>query len=222
MQDCGFTFKHYRDILLRARELGYRITGFRDADPSVERFIVLRHDIDFAQGVERARDMAGIEAACGATATYFIKVHCYEYNPFAYRPYVIWREIMSQGHEIGLHFEAADVGNITGEDHRGVFRREKAALEAILDRPVASAAQHGDHSIHSDPDPYRFFYRHDALALGISFHPDQPAFREGVRYLSDSNSHWREGCVCKHLGEDNRLQVLVHPEWWFRDFYHTW
>jgi hypothetical protein len=38
---------------------------------------------------------------------------------------------------------------------------------------------------------------------------------EGFKYLSDSNGRWREGCVCGHLEEYERLCVLTHGWWWF-------
>jgi hypothetical protein len=42
---------------------------------------------------------------------------------------------------------------------------------------------------------------------------DSRFFKE-IKYISDSGQYWREGCMCHHVGVDDRMQILVHPEWW--------
>lgn len=37
---------------------------------------------------------------------------------------------------------------------------------------------------------------------------------EGYKYLSDSGMNFREGCFCQHVGKYDKLEILIHPEWW--------
>lgn len=37
---------------------------------------------------------------------------------------------------------------------------------------------------------------------------------EGYKYLSDSAMNFREGCFCQHIGKYDKMEILLHPEWW--------
>lgn len=37
---------------------------------------------------------------------------------------------------------------------------------------------------------------------------------EGYKYLSDSARNWREGCFCQQVGRYDKMEILIHPEWW--------
>jgi hypothetical protein len=34
------------------------------------------------------------------------------------------------------------------------------------------------------------------------------------KYISDSGMNWREGCFCQHVGKWDKMEILMHPEWW--------
>lgn len=218
---CSFRFAHYREMLERARAEGYALVAFRDHDPSRRRIVILRHDLDTRIAVERAIRFAEIEAELGATATYFVRVHAPDYNPFDYRTYTAIRRILAMGHEIGLHHEVVDMSAVTGEDPVVLFRREKAMLETVVDGSVTATSQHGDYSAYSNPDYHQFFDRHSKQELGIHTVSSEPQFAEAMKYLSDSNGIWPEGCFCQHIGQRDRYQVLTHPDQWFDEHYHT-
>jgi len=219
---CSFKFTHYRDTLIRAGEQGYKLIPFCEYErigPD-EKLIILRHDIDFS--VERALMFAEIEAEVGAAATYFVRLHANDYNPFGFRVYHTLRRILSLGHEIGLHFESGDMKQVSSEDEKTLFIKEKKVLETILDIRVVSASQHGDYSFYSNPEARFFFEGHSLDEVGIKNYPFEDRFFKEMKYLSDSNSLWKEGCFCGHLGKHPRMQVLTHPRWWFREHYHLW
>ena len=144
MSKCSFKLSHFKEILERAKELGYVFTTFRDYEKVSDsnRLIILRHDIDYS--ITRALEIAKIESDLNIKATYFVRLHSKDYNPFEFKVYIKLREIVKLGHELGLHFEALDVSHITAEDEINVFKREKTILENILNQPVYTAAQHGD------------------------------------------------------------------------------
>jgi hypothetical protein len=37
---------------------------------------------------------------------------------------------------------------------------------------------------------------------------------EYLKYISDSGRNWRQECMCHHIGVDDKMQILVHSEWW--------
>ncbi|MCL5774016.1 MAG: hypothetical protein M1536_06510 [Firmicutes bacterium] len=219
---CSFKLEHYREILSAAIKKGYHITSFAKYDSKKKKSIILRHDIDGKTDVEKALEFSSIEREIGASATYFLRVHSAEYNPYEYRCYEIFTDILAMGHEIGLHFEAVDMEPVSGEDSKIVFLKEKLMLENIYGIKIISASQHGDYSFYSHPGYYYFFDRVKKGEVGIKNHTFEPGFYNEIKYLSDSNSVWLEGCPCRHLGKHDKFQILTHPKWWFREFYHTW
>ncbi|NLE75866.1 MAG: hypothetical protein GX605_03820 [Chloroflexi bacterium] len=206
--NCGFTFQHYCEIIAEAVGLGYRFARFQEVCESGpgERLIIMRHDIDFLP--RNALRFAEIESGFGVHACYFVRLHARQYNPFDLDTYRILKTIRDQGHEIGLHYEPEFAG-LVGEDVRSMVRREKEALERVLDTPIVSAAAH------NPTLGGKLLARADLAELGIRYEAYDPAFTQEMKYISDSGARWREGCACGFLGRADRLQVLTHPIWWF-------
>lgn len=112
------------------------------------------------------------------------------------------KAIRDWGHEIGLHYEP-EFAALVGEEARDLLRREKAALEAILEVEVVSAAAH-------NPSLSReSLSLEDLAAVGIRHEAYHTPFSTEFKYLSDSGARWREGCVCGFLGREERLHVLI-------------
>ncbi|MFH0778531.1 MAG: hypothetical protein V2A71_07870 [Candidatus Eisenbacteria bacterium] len=103
--ECSFTFAHYESLLTRALEQGYRFSDFKGhaALPKEEGLILIRHDVDLS--VRNALRFAQIEKRLGIVATYFVRVHAHQYNPFQCDSYRMLKEIKEMGHEMGLHYE---------------------------------------------------------------------------------------------------------------------
>lgn len=219
--DCSWQFAHYRECLSAAHSLGYELTTFRDyhRNSRKKKLIILRHDIDFS--VPRALEFAKIERDLGIEATYFVRLHSPAYNPFEYKAYLILKEIQQMGHELGLHFEVFDFQAATGEDLIDIFRREKGALENILGVTLVSAAQHGDYTRVGPDYSHHFFTQVNPKQVGIKYHTFDDRFFRQMKYISDSSGHWREGCMCQHIGKHPRMQILTHPCWWFHKHYHV-
>jgi len=206
--NCGFTFQHYCEIVAEAVGLGYRFALFRDlaaCDPG-ERVLVMRHDIDLLP--RNALRFAEIETGFGVRATYFVRLHARQYNPFDLDTYRVLKTIREQGHEIGLHYEP-EFAALVGEDVREMLRRGKEVLERMLEVEIVSAAAHNPTLLGQVLQP------EDLADLGIRHEAYTPPFNTELKYISDSGARWREGCVCTFLGRVDRLQVATHPFWWF-------
>jgi hypothetical protein len=96
---CHFDLAHYRELLDAAGTGGYRFALF-DHDPEPGD-LFLRHDVDLS--LEAAVELAELEAAAGARATYFVMPRSIFYNlasPVGEDALAHLREL---GHAVGLH-----------------------------------------------------------------------------------------------------------------------
>ena len=109
--DVDFTEVHYRQ-LLRVARASYSFATY-DAIPWGTRFIIWRHDLDYS--INRAAALANIEAEESVTATYFVNPLSEYYNPFEPKQAQVLKHILSLGHRLGLHFDAA-FHNIQNEE----------------------------------------------------------------------------------------------------------
>ena len=41
-----------------------------------------------------------------------------------------------------------------------------------------------------------------------------PKILEYLKYISDRRRNRRQECMCHHIGVDDKMQILVHSEWW--------
>ena len=96
---CDFSLDHYRDLLVAAREGGYRFAGFdRPPEPGV---VILRHDVDLS--LEAAVAVAEVEYEEGAVATYFLMTRSVFYNLASSEGERAIERLRELGHRIGHH-----------------------------------------------------------------------------------------------------------------------
>jgi hypothetical protein len=207
-----FSYAYYKHMLSQCLIAGFKITSFQKFDETIPKTVILRHDVDYT--LDGLMEFAEIEAALGCSATYLFRVHADEYNLYSPVSVATIRALEEMGHEIGLHFEAMNVGRALQLDPGSLLKSEKAIIEIILGKPILSCSEHREISgvLHHTPlfdslcDPY------DA---GFEYYAMDPRYAKAMKYLSDSNATWREGDVLKHLEAHKRFQLLVHPDWWF-------
>jgi hypothetical protein len=196
----------YLRFLERAKARGFDFVRFRDFLPGAatlpERYIALRHDIDFAP--HHSVEMAELEREAGVTSTFFVLVDGQFYDPL--QPDVIrqLRRIRDLGHEIGLHFSVASAVHADiGEEV--AFRLQ--ILGTLIGEPVRSFSQH---------DVVNAGFADVALPAG---HPPcvdaSTAIREhDLLYVSDSAMMWRKLTFETALEENRNLCLLAHPHSW--------
>jgi len=184
----GFSFIHLRDFL--------------DEAPLPERYIVLRHDVDFAPHHSLA--MAELEHELGVTSTFHVLVDGHFYD--ALRPDVIrqLRRIRELGHEVGLHFSvASSVHENLGDEV--AFRMQ--ILGAIIGETIRSFSQH---------DVVNAGFAKVELPAGhVACVDASVAIREhDLLYVSDSAMMWRKLTFESALEENRNLCLLAHPHSW--------
>ena len=198
---CNFSFKHYIETLNLAKGK-YSIGPIKDFPKfkKKEKFIILRHDVDIS--LDSALNMARIEYEYGFHSSYFILFRSPYYNPLSEINISEIKEISMLGHEIGLHYDSRFSKNKT--DLMKQIQLESTALEIIIDKKITSICQHGV-SIGSGMNARSDSNFLDAMA---------PDILKLVKYISDSVQNWRSGCMCNHVGNENKLKILTHPIWW--------
>ena len=215
MTECGFTFRHYDEALALARDSGYSFSTLGDSDQSQgrERLILLRHDLDYPE-IRKALSCAEIENRLGMKATYFVRVHSDEYNPFGFKTYHGLRQILDMGHEIGLHYEHLDFCNITGEDPAEVIAKDKQLLELILDIKVKGIAGHGSWTGIVN---WGFWKGRHYSDFGFEYDAYEEKFMNSMLYIDESLRRWKEDkCMCWYIRRGvPRLYFLIHPFYWY-------
>ena len=96
---CSFSLDHYRELLAAARGSGYRFAHF-DQQPR-RGDLLLRHDVDLS--LDAALQMAELEAAEDASATYFLMTESVFYNLASSEGVAALARLRELGHRVGLH-----------------------------------------------------------------------------------------------------------------------
>jgi len=214
MGKCNFTFAHYRETLILAKNSGYNFSNLGDFDPVTigKSFILLRHDID-CPAFNKALSFAKIENELKVKATYFIRVHSDAYNPFGFRNYHILRQIIDLGHEVGLHYEHIDFCKITREDPASILKKGKNILELILGVKIKGIAGHGEGFI---PKNWDFWQKYNFKDFGFEYDAYEEKFMNGVQYVDDALGKWNEGkCMCKYINQFDKIYFQFHPVYWY-------
>lgn len=203
MSSCGFTYSHYVETLKKAKQTHSFYTFGSFPESPDRRFVLLRHDVD-AQ-VFKALKMAKINHDLGITATFFIRVHG-PYNPFRRFPYEAILKIARLGNEIGLHYEPVFYAKY-GLPVEDSVLFEIDLLSRMFKMQITSIAPHM---------PSLATPRMSAIKERYN-DPYLPKFFSEIKYISDSNKMWREGCMCNWTEKCDRIQIAVHPHWWDGD-----
>ncbi|MEK6578955.1 MAG: hypothetical protein AABZ55_06990, partial [Bdellovibrionota bacterium] len=139
-------------------------------------------------------------------ATYFLLLHSEFYNLLEKDASHCAREIIRNGHNIGLHFDASYYAITSEEQLEKHLRREQALLEDLFEVRIRSFSFH-------ITDPFTMSCMRQSYAGLLNCYSD--FFQKEVTYCSDSNGYWRFKRL-EDVLKDNpkKLQVLTHPALW--------
>jgi hypothetical protein len=189
-----------RDLSAAGYRLGEIAATMTNEPPG--RIVFLRHDVDLhPYGVVQ---MAALEAAHGARATYYVPLTLH-FNALYPENRRILHAIRDYGHEIGLHYDLETYPTEPGAARRHLDW-EAGILGAIVERPIRTICLHNPHK--GQPDPFR--------ELEEYTNPDSASFRQDCLYVSDSCRAWRDENLLSCFGETPPHRVLLntHPELW--------
>jgi hypothetical protein len=195
-----FSVDAYGALLAELVGQGYRVVNFGDVDPAA-RHLVLRHDVDVS--LAAAVELAEAEHALGYASHYFVLITSEQYNPAAQVSRNALHHIISLGHRVGLHFDAALESSETLET--------RADTEANYLSELAGAAV----SMLSFHRPAAKWINNPVSLAGLP-HSYQPRYFSEMGYCSDSKGGWWRGAPLQHdaVQAGHALQLLTHPIWW--------
>lgn len=226
-----FTFKEFEAQYRAVLDTGYSVmtcadyAAQRNNPPALT--AVNRVDIDFS--VKKAGRQREIFDRLGIRATFFVRLHAPEYNPFSFENYRILKQIRDSGHEIGYHSEIIDQAEIWDEDAADCLRRDIEILNKMLGIEIAGVASHGGMTGHNNLD---FWIDRSADEFGLLYEAyDETSqfnlFKQAF-YISDSEwTRWkcydrgvlRQGdhrSIAEHAASRHPLlYLLVHPDSYF-------
>ena len=233
-----FTFSSLEMQLSAAIECGYKFLtcenyrNERAAGNLQPKVLVVRVDIDYS--CKKARRLMEILNRLEIKATFFVRLHAPEYNPFSFENYLILRDIRDSGHEIGYHAEIVDQAAIWEECAIDCLTRDIEILNTMLRLQIKGVASHGGMTGLNNLDfwksrsPLDFGLEYEAYEKSLNFNLFGESF-----YISDSEwLRWK----CYSHGElvvgDHRppaehlrdghdvIYLLIHPDTYFdRHFY---
>jgi hypothetical protein len=233
----SFTFENIEAEFREVLERGYRVITCADyvaekKEPRKGRLVVNRVDIDVS--VKKAERLATMFDGLGVPATFFLRLHATEYNPFSFENYRIVSSIARSGHELGYHSEVVDEATIWDENAEAVLRRDISVMNEMFGVSVRGVASHNGLTGLNNLDfwkerrPAEFDLLYEAYDREPSFN----LFQESL-YVSDSNgTSWKSYENGKLMDGDRRsladharegwpvIYSLIHPETYYdRHFY---
>ena len=201
---CNFTLKHYGEICNIIAKSQYKVCFFNDCFLNFKNILVLRHDID--QSLEQSIKVATIENRYNVKSTFFLWLRSPFYNIFEKKYSDIIYEIISLGHQIGLHFDES-VYKIENEKELNKFiKKEINLIKTYFDINIYAVSMHR---------PSKWLLNND-VKLNKYVNIYKKKFFKDFKYLSDSRRQWREGCICNKIDVNrfDKLHILIHPFWW--------
>lgn len=232
----GFTFDFIKSEYQKIQQLGYQFVTCSEyieiKKKDFTKILVNRVDVDIS--VRKTSILLDIFKSLGIKATFFIRLHASEYNPFSFENYRILRRVVEEGHELGYHSEVVDQGAIWNEDEKDCLERDIDILQRMFKTKVHGVASHGGLTGLNNLD---FWKNRNAKDFGLLYeaydsNPDFNLFHECF-YISDSEwTQWKaynKGVLVKddrrtpseHALDGHKLiNLLIHPDTYY--FYHIY
>ena len=233
-----FTFANIEEQYKKAIALGYSFItceeyyNFKKDNAVLKKIIVNRVDIDFS--VKKTATLLDIFNRLGIKATFFLRLHAPEYNPFSFENYRIIKNVINSGHELGYHSEIIDQSVIWNESAKSCLERDIKIINEMFGIQITGIASHGGNTGLNNLDFWidkcaqDFGLHYEAYDKLNTFNLFQEAF-----YISDSEwIRWK--CYDKglrvendyrtfseHLDDNHDLiHILIHPDTYFdKHFY---
>ncbi len=199
-----FTYESYIAMVSLLKTKGYVIADYHNWIEN-EKCVILRHDIDY--DLQKAVEMAQIERSIGVKSTYFVLLTSDFYNVFSKKSNDLLKEIINNGHELGLHFDEVNYPEIEGnaEKIKEKILEECEVLSRTCKVPITTVSMHR---------PSKMILESD-LKIPSVINSYGNEFFKGFKYLSDSRRRWREPVdEVIAAGTYQRLHILTHAFWY--------
>ena len=226
-----FTFDNIKKQYKKAIDSGYKIITCKEypecKNQGIPKLLVNRVDIDFS--VKKAERLGVIFNELAIKASFFIRLHAPEYNPFSFENYRIIKFLIESGNEIGYHSEIIDQSIILNEDAEKCLLRDINIINRMFDIKICGIASHSGMTGFNNLD---FWKDKKASDYGLLYeaYDKQPEFNllNESFYISDSEwTRWKcynkgklvngnNHTFAEHLEENHPLiYCLIHSDTYF-------
>ena len=231
MHKFQFTFKNIEEQYKEVLNLGYSFITceeyFLNRKNLSDKQVINRVDVDFS--VKKAERLAKIFNDLNIKASFFIRLHAKEYNPFSFENYRIIKFLIESGHEIGYHSEIVDQSVIWDEKIKSNLERDIEIINRMFNLNIKGIASHGGLTGLNNLD---FWKNNQASDFGLLYEA-YDCF-DDVFYVSDSEwTKWKAYSKGKlqvndrrsfkqHIEQDKHslVYLLIHPDTYFdKHFY---
>jgi hypothetical protein len=233
-----FTFQNIKEQYEASLKSGYKFitceqfyhkkkNGLSDG-----KYIVNRVDIDFS--VKKAEKLIDIFNELNIKASFFIRLHASEYNPFSFENYRIIKKLLEGKHELGYHSEVIDQSVIWNENAEDCLKRDIDTINLMFNTRIVGIASHGGMTGLNNLDFWKNHKASDFCLLYEAYdsRPEYDLFNNSF-YISDSEwNRWKcydhgklkEGdrrSLSEHIVDNHSLiYLLIHSDTYFyRHFY---
>lgn len=207
MTNHPFSIRTYREMVQEA--VSSRIFTTYDLVTHLDEFVIWRHDCDMS--LNRAKFISNIDSELGVTSTFFINLHSSFYNALEASQSKLIKDIVSDGHRIGLHFDLKYYNYFEkNAEFSDLLSRESKILEEISGSTVDVFSFH-------NPDEASKTYREHKYSDKTNCYSEW--MNENIHYASDSNGYWRYTPIPEVIRDlsKKKVQILTHPEWWLTE-----
>lgn len=143
----------------------------------------------------------------GIKSTYFVLLTSDFYNVFSRKNTDCLKQIISLGHDIGLHFDELNYPDIVGDKDKIIkaIIKEAEILSEVIQMPVKTVSMHR---------PSKAILESN-LEIPKIINSYSKVYFKDFKYLSDSRRRWREP-VEEIISSERyeRLHILTHAFWY--------
>lgn len=197
--ELDFSSQGYKQLISRLKECKYAFDTY-ESWRHHKKSVILRHDVDVS--LNKAVKLSNLEEELGVTSTYFVLVRSNFYNLLSPDSIGALLRIMSNGSEIGLHYDETLYNDTLHIQH---IQKEADLLSALIGKPVTKVSMH-----RPSKATINEFWEIPGMINSYS-----REFFEEFKYVSDSRCQWHEP-INEIIGDDRypRLHLLTHPNWY--------
>lgn len=204
--NMNFTYDSFIQLICMLKDKNYKFCNYSNCDES-KKTVIFRHDVDLS--LEKAVNIAKIEYENNISSTFYVLLSTDFYNVFSKTSNDMLKNIMSLGHDIGLHFDEKRYEINNDEELNNFVRKECDILSMAVGKEVKSVSMHR---------PSRWILDND-IHFDSVINSYSKKFFTDFKYLSDSRMNWREDVLDIIKNEKyDRLHILTHPFWYEEEY----
>lgn len=172
--------------------------------------VLVRHDVDFS--IDMAYEFSRHEKDNNINATYYILLTSDLYNPFSKDSKLKINQMISDGFEIGIHFDSTVYGDLDEEELIAKMSIEVDMFEKCFNYKILSYSMH-------NPSTSGIYIEYPNLisAYNIEIFSDE-------NYISDSSYSFRgkDPFIFIQKSDYQLIQFLTHPIHFFNNDKNTY